>query len=436
MSNRGRVATDVVRRLRAAGHETYLAGGCVRDRLLGREPGDWDIATAAPPEEVRKLFRRTVAVGARFGVILVLEGDAQFEVATFRSDDAYVDGRRPTGVVFTTAEKDAQRRDFTINALFQDPIGGEVIDFVGGQDDLRAGVIRAIGDPAARIREDRLRMLRAVRFAARFGYVLDPATHDAIRAAAPSVVDMAAERIGDEIVKMLTEGAAKRSFALLASTGLLEVVLPEVAAMRGVEQSLDYHPEGDVFTHTLLLLDQLHAGVAESLAFGCLLHDVAKPVTRSRREDGRLTFYGHCERGADMAVEILQRLKRSRAAWERVHYLVRYHLRPVQAPEMRLSTLKRMLAEDGFDELMQLARMDALASSRDLQYVLFCERRRAELAASVKPPRLLTGADLIAMGFSAGPKVGEILRALETAQLEGEVSTRDDALTWVRARFG
>jgi tRNA nucleotidyltransferase/poly(A) polymerase len=436
MSDRGRVATDVVRRLRTAGHETYLAGGCVRDRLLGREPGDWDIATAAPPEAVRALFRRTVAVGARFGVILVLEDDAQFEVATFRSDDAYVDGRRPSGVVFTTAEKDAQRRDFTINALFQDPTTGEVIDFVGGQADLHAGVIRAIGDPAARIGEDRLRMLRAVRFAARFGYAIDPATHDAIRAAAPSVVDMAAERIGDEIVKMLTEGAAKRSFALLEATGLLPVVLPEVAKMRGVVQSPDYHPEGDVWTHTLLLLDQLPAGVSESLAFGCLLHDIAKPLTAGRRADGRLTFYGHPDRGAAIAVDILQRLKRSRAAWERVEYLVRSHLRLVQAPDMRLSTLKRMLAEEGFDELLELARIDALASNRDLQFVLFCERRRAELAASVKPPRLLTGADLMSMGFSPGPKVGEILRALETAQLEGEVTTREDATTWVRSRFG
>src|SRR6185369_15006192 len=341
MDAKGQLAADVVRRLRAAGFETYLAGGCVRDRLLGREPGDYDVATAAPPDAVRELFRRTVGVGAAFGVMLVLEGDWQFEVATFRSDDAYVDGRRPTAVHFGSAEMDAQRRDFTINALFQDPETGEVIDFVGGRADLRAGLVRAIGDAEARIKEDRLRMLRAARFAARFDFALAPETLAAIRVAASSVTDMAAERIGDEIVKMLTEGRAKRAFELLDATGLLPVVLPEIAAMHGVEQTPDHHPEGDVWAHTLLLLDQLPAGAAETLAFGCLLHDVAKPVTIERRNDGRITFYGHTDRGADMAIEIVQRLRRSRETWERVHYLVRNHLRLVSAPEMRLSTLKR-----------------------------------------------------------------------------------------------
>ena len=434
MDAKGQLAADVVRRLRAAGFETYLAGGCVRDRLLGREPGDYDVATAAPPDAVRELFRRTVGVGAAFGVMLVLEGDWQFEVATFRSDDAYVDGRRPTAVHFGSAEMDAQRRDFTINALFQDPETGEVIDFVGGRADLRAGLVRAIGDAEARIKEDRLRMLRAARFAARFDFALAPETLAAIRVAASSVTDMAAERIGDEIVKMLTEGRAKRAFELLDATGLLPVVLPEIAAMHGVEQTPDHHPEGDVWAHTLLLLDQLPAGAAETLAFGCLLHDVAKPVTIERRNDGRITFYGHTDGGADMAVAIVQRLKRSRETWERVDYLVRNHLRLVSAPEMRLSTLKRMLAEDGFDELLHLARVDALASSGDLQFVLYCERRRAELAAEVKPPRLLSGRDLIAMGFDPGPRLGETLRLLETAQLEGEVTTRDEAVAWVRRR--
>src|SRR6185369_12905521 len=281
MDAKGQLAADVVRRLRAAGFETYLAGGCVRDRLLGRTPADYDVATAAPPEAVRKLFRRTVGVGAAFGVILVMEGDFQFEVATFRSDDAYIDGRHPTAVHFASAERDAQRRDFTVNALFQDPATGAVIDFVGGQADLRAGVIRAIGDAHARIKEDRLRMLRAVRFAARFGWEIEPGTRAAIRAAAASVTDMAAERIGDEIVKMLTEGSAKRSFVLLDETGLLPVVLPEIAA----------------------------------------LHGVAKPLTAARRDDGRITFYGHTDRGGELALAIVQRLKRSRDTWERVEYL-------------------------------------------------------------------------------------------------------------------
>ena len=380
MTDRGRLAADIVRRLRAAGHEAYLAGGCVRDRLLGRAPLDWDVATSARPEAVRALFQRTVPVGAQFGVILVVEDGARFEVATFRSDDAYLDGRRPSAVHFGSARDDAGRRDFTINALFEDPLTGEVHDFVGGVVDLRAGVIRAIGDANARIAEDRLRMLRAVRFAARLGFRIDSATHTAIVTAAPTLGDIAAERIGDEIVKILTEGGARRGFELLAETGLLPVVLPEVDRMRGVQQSPDYHPEGDVWQHTLSLLQQLPAGAPETLALGALLHDVAKPQCAGRKGD-RITFYGHPALGADLAVAICQRLRRSRTTWERVDYLVRHHLRLTQAPEMRLATLKKMLAEEGFEELCRLARLDALASNRDLRYVLFCERRRAELRA-------------------------------------------------------
>jgi poly(A) polymerase len=435
MTDRGRLAADIVRRLRAAGHEAYLAGGCVRDRLLGRAPLDWDVATSARPEAVRALFPRTVPVGVQFGVILVVEDGARFEVATFRSDAAYVDGRRPSAVHFGSAHDDAGRRDFTINALFEDPLSGEVHDFVGGVADLRAGIIRAIGDAGARIAEDRLRMLRAVRFAARLGFRIDPVTHAAIVAAAPSLGDIAAERIGDEIVKILTEGGARRGFELLAETGLLPVVLPEVDRMRGVQQSADYHPEGDVWQHTLLLLQQLPAGAPETLALGALLHDVAKPQCAGRKGE-RITFYGHPAAGADLAVAICQRLRRSRTTWERVDYLVRHHLRLTQAPEMRLATLKKMLAEEGFEELCRVARLDALASSRDLRYVLFCERRRAELGAEdLQPPRLLTGADLLTMGYAAGPRIGEILRLLEDAQLEGEVTSRAAAETFVRERF-
>ena len=435
MTDRGRLAADIVRRLRAAGHEAYLAGGCVRDRLLGRAPLDWDVATSARPEAVRALFPRTVPVGVQFGVILVVEDGARFEVATFRSDDAYLDGRRPSAVHFGSARDDAGRRDFTINALFEDPLTGEVHDFVGGVADLRAGVIRAIGDANARIAEDRLRMLRAVRFAARLGFRIDSATHTAIVTAAPTLGDIAAERIGDEIVKILTEGGARRGFELLAETGLLPVVLPEVDRMRGVQQSPDYHPEGDVWQHTLSLLQQLPAGGPETLALGALLHDVAKPQCAGRKGE-RITFYGHPALGADLAVAICQRLRRSRTTWERVDYLVRHHLRLTQAPEMRLATLKKMLAEEGFEELCRLARLDALASNRDLRYVLFCERRRAELRAEeLQPPRLLTGADLLTMGYAAGPRIGEILRLLEDAQLEGEVTSRAAAETFVRERF-
>ena len=435
MVDRRQLATSVVRRLRAAGHEAYFAGGCVRDQLLGRTPLDYDIATSAPPEAVRTLFRRTIPVGVQFGVIVVLEGGERFEVATFRSDDAYVDGRRPTRVHFGSARDDAFRRDFTINALLLDPLDGAIVDFVGGRDDLRAGVVRAIGDPRARIAEDRLRLLRAVRFAARFGFTIDPATHAAVVESAPGLGDIAAERIGDEVVKILTEGGAARCFRLLDETGLLDVVLPEVARLRGVEQSPDFHPEGDVFTHTLLLLQQLPAGVSEALALGALLHDVAKPACAAR-EGARITFYGHTERGAEMALAICQRLRRSNATAERVAYLVRDHLRLVQAPAMRLSTLKRMLAADGFDELLRLARLDALASSCDLRWVLFCERKRAELGTQeIRPPRLLGGNDLIALGYRPGPALGEILRALEEAQLEGDVRTRAEAERFARARL-
>ena len=435
MAEREAVATELVRRLRAAGHEAYLAGGCVRDRLLGREPLDYDIATSASPEAVQALFPRTIPVGIQFGVVLVVASGTPVEVATFRSDAAYVDGRRPSAVHFGSAREDALRRDFTINALFLDPLTGDIVDFVGGEADLRAGVIRAIGDARARIAEDRLRMLRAVRLAARLGFTIEPMTLEAIRAASSTVTDMAAERIGDEVVKILTEGAARRGFELMAETGLLATVLPEVACMHGVEQSADYHPEGDVLRHTLLAIEQLPAGAPETLALGLLLHDVGKPVTAARRSD-RITFYGHATVGADMAVAVCQRLRRSRATWERVAYLVRNHLRLVDAPEMRLSTLKRMLRHEGFDELLTLARMDALASNRDLRYVEYCERRRAELACEeIRPPRLLGGDDLIALGHQPGPRLGEILRALEEAQLEGEVTSRADAERFVRSRF-
>src|SRR6185503_8274915 len=319
-------AIDIVRRLRPAGHEAYFAGGSVRDQLLGREPDDFDIATSAPPDTVRALFPRTVPVGAQFGVILVLEGGEPFEVATFRSDDAYVDGRRPSKVHFGSAREDAFRRDFTINALFLDPLTDTVVDFVAGETDLRAGIIRAIGDAGARIAEDRLRMLRAVRFAARLRFTIEPGTRAAIQAVPATINDIAPERIGEEIVKILTEGGAQQGFDLLRETGLLEPVLPEIARLQGVAQSPEHHPEGDVFVHTLLLLRQLPAGAPETLALGALLHDVAKPVCVGEK-DGRITFYGHQSVGAEMAVAICQRLRRSRAVWERVSYLVKNHLR-------------------------------------------------------------------------------------------------------------
>ena len=372
-------ARSVVHRLRESGFRAYFAGGCVRDRLRGEQPTDFDVATDASADDVTRLFRRTVPVGVQFGVVLVLVDDQPIEVASFRSDAEYVDGRRPVSVRPATPEEDAQRRDFTINGMFCDPGSGEVLDYVGGQADLAAGIIRAIGEPAQRFHEDRLRMLRAVRLAARLGYAIEPATMAAIRAHAGSIIGIAWERIGEEIVRILREADARRGFALLDESGLLPHVLPEVEAMKGVEQSPDYHPEGDVFTHTLLLLAQLRAP-SETLALGALLHDVAKPECTERRGE-RITFYGHPEVGAQRAVAVCQRLRRSRPVWERVEYLVRNHLRLVHAPQMRRSTLRRFLAEEGIDELLELARIDALASHGDLSAYQFCLDARPALHA-------------------------------------------------------
>ncbi|MGE0517487.1 MAG: CCA tRNA nucleotidyltransferase [Candidatus Binatia bacterium] len=430
-----RAARRIIASLRGAGFQAYFAGGCVRDTLRGEVPQDFDVATDAPATAVQALFRRTVPVGAQFGVVLVLIDGQPVEVATFRSDAEYIDGRHPVAVRPASAEEDAQRRDFTINGMFLDPDTGAVLDYVGGRADLAAGVIRAIGDPRARFAEDHLRLLRAVRLAARLGFEIEPLTFAAIKVQAASITAIAWERIGEEIIRILTEGDARRGFELLDATGLLPHVLPEIAAMKGVEQSPDYHPEGDVFTHTILLLEQLRAPT-ETLALGALLHDVAKPPCAERRPDGRITFYGHCERGAELAVAICQRLRRSRQTWERVDYLVRNHLKLIEAPRMRRSTLRRFLAEDGIDELLALARMDSLASNKDLTAYEFCVRARAAFADEpIKPPPLLRGRDLLALGYPRGPLYTRILVAVEERQLEGELASRDDALAWVQREF-
>jgi poly(A) polymerase len=427
-------AISIINRLRAEGHESFLAGGCVRDMLLNKEPQDYDIATNARPEEVQRIFPTTVPVGAQFGVILVVIDGAPFEVATFRHDGPYLDGRRPSAVRYGTLEEDIQRRDFTINGMVYDPLADRVIDWVGGQDDLRRGVVRAIGDPHARFEEDRLRMIRAVRFAASLRFEIDAPTFAAIKKSAPSISIVSWERIGDEITRILTEGGAQRGFELLDGCGLLEYILPEIVAMKGTAQSPVYHPEGDVFTHTLLLLSHLESPT-ESLAYGCLLHDVAKPIC-IRQDGDRITFHGHTEQGAEMAETILKRLKRGRAVWERVSYLVRNHLRLVQGPQMRLSTLKRFLREHGIEELLELARIDALSSNGDLSYYRFCQEQRAALKDDeIRPAPLVRGGDLIELGFKPGPQFKEILRQVEDAQLGGELSSRDDALEWIKNRF-
>lgn len=459
MSPQERHARTIIETLHAHGFSAYLAGGCVRDRLLGLEAKDFDVATSARVDQVLSLFPQAVPIGVQFGVVLV----SKVEVATFRADGRYLDGRHPTGVRFSKdetcqhlegkvthsgldAREDARRRDFTINGMFYDTVTEQVIDYVGGQHDLSQRVIRAIGDPVARFREDHLRLIRAVRFAARLGFALAPQTFAALQALAPRISTIAWERIGDEVVKILTEGGGQRGFQLLAETGLLAVILPEIEALRGVEQSPDFHPQGDVFTHTLLLLAELdkwadgrpqdetcqqtegkatHSVLSETLALGALLHDMAKPQ--------RTTFSGHCEQGAEQAVAICQRLKRSRAVWQRVAYLVKNHLRLLSAPNMRPAKLKRFLREDGIEELLELARLNALASSGDLRPYEFCRRQRERLGpVQLAPPRLLTGRDLIALGLRPGPRFTDILTAVEDAQLEGKLASREAALAWVQ----
>ena len=428
-------AIFVVRRLRQEGYEAFFAGGCVRDMLLQKIPQDYDVATNARPDEIQRLFAQTIPVGAQFGVIMVIIDGDPFEVATFRHDGPYLDGRRPSHVRYGTLEEDILRRDFTVNGMLYDPLEDRVIDLVQGRADLERRLIRAVGEPQARFEEDRLRMIRAVRFAASLGFTIDPLTFKAVQQLAASITTIAWERIGDELTRILTEGGARRGFELLDESGLLQVLLPEVVALKGTPQSPDYHPEGDVFAHTLLLLSHLAPSSSETLAYGCLLHDIAKPVC-FRQENDRITFYGHTEVGAAMSGDILKRLKRSRETWERVAYLVHNHLRHVQAPQMRLSTLKRFLREEGIDELLELARIDALASNGDLQYYQFCKERLAELnEAQIRPPPLVRGTDLIALGLVPGPIFAEILRRVEDQQLGGELTSREQALDWVQRNY-
>lgn len=428
-------AREIARKLQEHGYPAYLVGGAVRDLLLGIPPKDCDIATAARPEEIVRLFPGAEMVGAHFGVALVRELGEQVEVATFRSDHSYRDGRRPERVDFETdPRQDALRRDFTINALFLDPATGQVLDFAGGREDLREGLIRAIGDPAARFAEDHLRMLRAVRFAARFGFRIDPATMQAIRREAPSIASISAERVRDELARILTEGGARRGFELLDESRLLGEILPEVAAMKGVGQPEEFHPEGDVWTHTLLMLEGLRAP-SIALALGVLLHDVAKPPTF--RLEGRIRFDGHVELGARMSVDILTRLRFPGEVIRRVESLVANHLRFKDAPRMRESTLRRFLRLERFEEHLELHRLDCLSSHRSLGNYEFVKQKMAELPVeALRPPRLISGHDLIAAGYRPGPGFARMLQTVEDAQLESRVSTREEALALVCALFG
>jgi poly(A) polymerase len=428
------LARQAILRLRQYGHQAFLAGGCVRDRLLGREPADYDVATSARPEQVLDLFPGSRQVGAHFGVVLVREDTAEVEIATYRSDHAYTDGRRPEGVDFETdPRRDVIRRDFTINGLLLDPETGRVLDDVGGRDDLAQGIIRAIGDPEQRFAEDHLRMLRAVRFAARLGFTIEPATFAAIRKLHASIAAISAERIRDEILRILTEGGARRGFELLDRTGLLAVVLPEVAALKGVAQPPQFHPEGDVWTHTLMMLEGMRAP-SETLTLGVLLHDVGKPATF--RVADRIRFDGHAEVGAYMAVEILTRLRLPNDTIRQVEALVALHLRFIEVTHMRESTLKRFLRTERFEEHLELHRLDCVMSHGLLDNYEFAKRRFEESPReTLKPKPLVGGDDLIAAGYRPGPAFALMLRAAEDAQLEGRISTKEEALEWIRARF-
>jgi poly(A) polymerase len=434
-------AEQICRTLRTAGHQAYLVGGCVRDILLEREPADYDVATDATPERVQQLFPKSLAVGAKFGVVVVIDepgfGDAvQVEVATFRSDVGYSDGRHPDEVVYTSSpEEDVKRRDFTINALLLDPETNEVLDFVGGRNDLRAGIIRAIGRPADRFREDKLRMLRAVRFAARFRYAIEAGTFTAILKAASEIHEVSAERLRDELTKILTEGAARRGFELLDETHLLVELLPEIAAMKGVEQPPQFHPEGDVWTHTLIMIEGLRAGCSPTLAWGVLLHDVGKPPTFKPPSgpDGRIRFDEHVEVGMRMAEEIGRRFRFSNDEIAQIVALVANHMRFKDVGEMKAATLKRFVRLDRFDEHLELHRLDCASSHGHLENYELVRKFLAETPPEqVRPPRLLTGDDLIALGYKPGPPFHEILEAVEEAQLNGKISTREAALRMVQ----
>lgn len=430
-----KLAEHICRTLRQAGFPAYFVGGCVRDLLLKHEPADYDVTTGACPERVQQLFPKSLAVGARFGVVIVYEEGAEVEVATFRSDVGYSDGRHPDSVIYAKSpEEDVRRRDFTINGLLLDPEKNEILDFVGGRADLAAKQIRAIGEPGLRFDEDKLRMMRAVRFAARFGYVIEPGTFSAIRERAPKIHEVSTERLRDECTKMLTEGAARRAFELLEEVGLLVEVLPEIAKMKGVEQPPQFHPEGDVWIHTRMMLEQLPAGCSPTLAWGVLLHDVGKPPTfkAPERPGDRIRFDGHVEVGTRMAEKICERLHFSNEDTAQIASLVEHHLRFKDVFKMRAATLKRFVRLPRFEEHLELHRLDCLSSHRNVDAYTWVRKFISETPPDqVRPPRILTGDDLKGLGLAPGPLFKEILHAVEDAQLEGRLANKSQAIDFV-----
>jgi poly(A) polymerase len=423
----------IVRTLQQAGFQAFFAGGVVRDLLLGRSVADIDVATSAPPDEVERRFAHTVPVGRQFGVIVVVAGDVHYEVATFRSDSEYLDGRHPSSIRFASAREDALRRDFTVNALFLDPLTGEVVDFVGGRGDLQRRLIRTVGSARERFKEDRLRMLRAVRFACQLDFEIEPACFEAVQDLAAQILEVSWERIRDEVVKILIGPDPARGLDLLYSSGLLVEVLPEVAAMHGVPQPPEYHPEGDVFVHTRLML-KLAERPDAALALAILLHDIGKPPTLAVKD--RIRFDGHADVGAEMAAAVCRRLKLSNEVVNEAVDLVRQHLRFIPVEQMRESTLKRFLRQENFAKHLELHRLDCLASHGQLAGYDYCRRKLEEFGReAMRPAPLLNGRHLIDLGLAPGPVFAEILDRLEDLQLEGAISDTSQALEWVRRNY-
>ncbi|HQB12334.1 MAG: CCA-adding enzyme [Candidatus Omnitrophica bacterium ADurb.Bin292] len=434
-SHKGGLALRIATALRDHGHTVFFVGGCVRDHLMGKQPEDIDIATTAKPAEVEAIFPKTIPVGKQFGVVIVMEDDIPFEVATFRAEGGYQDGRHPTRVEFTVPEDDARRRDFTVNGLFYDPFSQKVIDYVAGKGDVDAKLIRAIGDPDERFREDKLRLLRAIRFASTLGFEIERKTWDSIRVLAASIHAVSPERIRDELVKIFTRPGAARGFMLLHESGLMKEILPEVEAMKGVEQPEEFHPEGDVFEHTRILLTHLTPPVSEVLAFSALFHDVGKPRTRAIRK-GRLTFYEHSEEGARIAREIMRRLRFSNDTIEGVYQSVLNHMKFMDVKKMRSGKLKMFVARPTFSDEMQLHRADCLASHGMLDNYEFLQEKMKEFEhEELKPKALVSGHDLIALGMKPGPEMKPLLGELYELQLEGAIKGREEALTWAKKKI-
>ncbi|MCF7729769.1 MAG: CCA tRNA nucleotidyltransferase [Chthoniobacterales bacterium] len=429
-------ARKILQKLRDHGYQAYFAGGCVRDMLLGLEPHDIDIATEALPEQIEKIFSRTISVGAQFGVIIVLQEDAEIQVATFRHDGTYSDGRHPNNVIFTNAEEDSKRRDFTINGLFYDPITKEVLDYVQGSHDLSLKIIRAIGDPEQRFKEDKLRLLRAIRFATTLTFEIDPATWEALCKLAPEIHVVSEERIRDEIEKIFLSPHRNRGFDLLDQSGLLKEIFPEIEDLKGCEQPPEFHPEGDVFVHTRMMLSLLPLKASLPLILSVLFHDIGKPSTRTVDMHGTMRFYAHDQVGAKMTEKILQRLRFSNKIIDAVVPAVRLHMSFKDVPKMRLSTLRRMMARPTFKDELELHRVDCTSSHGMLDnYELLLQKQSEFASIPLLPQPLVTGRDLMVLGLQPGPEFGKILQIVKEAQLENLIHTKEEAMALAKQSF-